>query len=538
MSSGPNRTLKLSFVGETKALTKATEIATGSLSKLGDGLKKFGKVAAAGAAAAGVALAAFAKKSVDAAIEAEAAQTRLTTILGNTGLATQEQIKALNDQAAALEKVGVASSGNITVLQAQLATFDLSAETIKTLTPAITDYVIAEKGATATASDFQSAANGLAQALQGNFGALTRTGFVLDDTTKNLIANGTEAERAAALVEVLGSTYEGFNEAARETSEGQLQALKNSFGSLQEQVGALLLPAFNALIGVFQRFIDRIQEFWEVHGPAIIERLTAFKDRALELWETMKARLQPIIERVVEKLLEMKDRAFELWEQLKENLRPIIEDLVVRIKEWWEQFQEALVRFREWRDRVGPAIIESFKRLKDPIVEIWENLKETWTQLKELFGAFRSGESEGDGFLKFVDALVTVFGLLLKGINLVITAINKMLEIMRRVVESAAFKALISGIGAIGSAVGGGLSKLGGLVGLADGGIVTRPTLAMVGEGGEPEAVIPLSKMGMMGGGGVVINITTGVGDPEAIAREIRRVLADSDRRSGLRYAA
>ncbi|MDA8212156.1 MAG: tape measure protein [Clostridia bacterium] len=36
---------------------------------------------------------------------------------------------------------------------------------------------------------------------------------------------------------------------------------------------------------------------------------------------------------------------------------------------------------------------------------------------------------------------------------------------------------------------------------LASGGIVTRPTLAMVGEGGESEAVLPLSRLGDMGGG-------------------------------------
>jgi len=35
---------------------------------------------------------------------------------------------------------------------------------------------------------------------------------------------------------------------------------------------------------------------------------------------------------------------------------------------------------------------------------------------------------------------------------------------------------------------------------LADGGIATAPTLAMVGEGGESEAIIPLSKLGNMGG--------------------------------------
>lgn len=41
----------------------------------------------------------------------------------------------------------------------------------------------------------------------------------------------------------------------------------------------------------------------------------------------------------------------------------------------------------------------------------------------------------------------------------------------------------------------------GKITALAAGGIVTRPTLAMVGEGGESEAVVPLSKLGDMGGG-------------------------------------
>ena len=36
----------------------------------------------------------------------------------------------------------------------------------------------------------------------------------------------------------------------------------------------------------------------------------------------------------------------------------------------------------------------------------------------------------------------------------------------------------------------------------AAGGVVTGPTLAMVGEGAEPEAIVPLSKAGQMGFGG------------------------------------
>jgi hypothetical protein len=100
----------------------------------------------------------------------------------------------LTRQADALEQLGVVSAGSITQVQSQLATFDLQILTINKLTPAILDYVTAEKGAAATADDFKAATNGLAQALNGNFASLTKTGFVLDDVTKELISTGTESK--------------------------------------------------------------------------------------------------------------------------------------------------------------------------------------------------------------------------------------------------------------------------------------------------------------------------------------------------------
>ena len=55
---------------------------------------------------------------------------------------------------------------------------------------------------------------------------------------------------------------------------------------------------------------------------------------------------------------------------------------------------------------------------------------------------------------------------------------------------------------------------------LANGGIVTGPTLAMIGEAG-PEAVIPLDRMGSMGGGGDV-NIYVQGADPNAVVDALR----------------
>jgi hypothetical protein len=72
-----------------------------------------------------------------------------------------------------------------------------------------------------------------------------------------------------------------------------------------------------------------------------------------------------------------------------------------------------------------------------------------------------------------------------------------------------------------------------GVVPLAQGGIVTKPTLSLIGEGGEPEAVIPLSKMRETMGGGVTVNIQTGVGDPVEIGRQVVVALQAYQRRSG-----
>lgn len=239
----------------------------------GFGRKLKGLAATIGVTFAATQVVSFFKESVAAAQEAEAVQTRLRTILLNTGGATMEQIKALNQQAEALEKVGVVTKENVTMTQSQLATFDLQGKTIKTLTPAILDYVTAEKGATASTDDFRSMTNGLAQALNGNFASLTRQGFVLTDVQKKLLTTGTESERAAALTEILNSTYKDFNKTLAQTPEGRMIKLKNEFGSLKEEIGRGLLPVFEKVMDVLMKNII----------PALKQLIKFIKDNITEI---------------------------------------------------------------------------------------------------------------------------------------------------------------------------------------------------------------------------------------------------------------
>jgi hypothetical protein len=62
--------------------------------------------------------------------------------------------------------------------------------------------------------------------------------------------------------------------------------------------------------------------------------------------------------------------------------------------------------------------------------------------------------------------------------------------------------------------------QLANLPRMAAGGVVSGPTLALIGEAG-PEAVIPLDRMGSMGGN--VINITVTSADPQAVVEALRR---------------
>jgi hypothetical protein len=108
-------------------------------------------------------------------------------------------------------------------------------------------------------------------------------------------------------------------------------------------------------------------------------------------------------------------------------------------------------------------------------------------------------------------------------------------------VKAAAFTAilnLIPGMQGVSEALGGFKGVFKKFLGLADGGIVTGPTFAMVGEGNESEAVMPLSKLGNLmnntfNAGSMASN---GGGNGEFILRGQDLVLAMNRSESSLKY--
>jgi hypothetical protein len=76
------------------------------------------------------------------------------------------------------------------------------------------------------------------------------------------------------------------------------------------------------------------------------------------------------------------------------------------------------------------------------------------------------------------------------------------------------------------------VANLGGIPAMAEGGIVNKPTLALIGEAG-PEAVVPLSKMNAGGGGDVNINVTGGLATSAEIGQAITNALRAYSRSAG-----
>jgi hypothetical protein len=119
----------------------------------------------------------------------------------------------------------------------------------------------------------------------------------------------------------------------------------------------------------------------------------------------------------------------------------------------------------------------------------------------------------------------TVFGAIKMEINAIISLANMAIRALNNIHVS--IPSWIPGIG--GKSFG---IDIPSIPMLAEGGIVTKPTLAMIGEAGA-EAVIPLSKGGM-GGINVIVNVGGSVVQEQDLAVSVRDQIAILMRRRGL----
>lgn len=240
-----------------KNLKNHTTNATGNLKKFGAQSKSTGdtlsglakKVTGVVAAYAGFSqVKNFMTDCVTGVLELERANERLGTLMMNVKGTTQAQVDEIIKYGDALELVTTIEGDATVVGASQLATFQLQGDTIKTLLPALQDLAVSSYGVSVSQEQMQSMANLVGKVMTGSTSALTRYGVIMTDAQKSILQTGTESERAAMLVEVLGQNFGGLAESMAKTPEGRIVQLRNAWGSVKDIVGYGVLPAITSVV--------------------------------------------------------------------------------------------------------------------------------------------------------------------------------------------------------------------------------------------------------------------------------------------------
>lgn len=223
---------------------------------------------------------------------AHEAETKLEAVLNNVpsiiakgagaAAAAKDNLVALTDK---LEENGVVA-GDVSVagLQ-QLATFQLTEESLAKLVPGMADLVAQQKGLNATQSDAVSIGNLIGKAMTGQTGALSKAGIIMTEYQKKVMKTGNEEQRAAMMAEILQSNVGGVNAALAQTDAGKMQVAQNLLGRAQDEIGEKLVHLKANLSEVAAKYIPSLQKaairFIDMAAPKIegaIAYIEAHKD--------------------------------------------------------------------------------------------------------------------------------------------------------------------------------------------------------------------------------------------------------------------
>ncbi len=267
--------LKDRFTGQVSKVTgsfrKIEEAADDSAEKIERSNKQaagsFGAIGAAaskarnailliGAAVAG-GIAAISKWTQAAAVQ-ERAETKLATTLRNLTGAREDEIKALYDQASALQQTTGYGDETTISAQAMLATFQLTAQEIAVLTPRLLDMAEAARKAGKEEVDLESISIALGKAFTAGVGSLSRYGVAMSEAQKEAFKLADQQEKVQILAEILDGNFRGLAEAIGNEYEGAIRKANAAHGDYLETLGQMFTQN-EQWVG----FMQYIAESWE-----------------------------------------------------------------------------------------------------------------------------------------------------------------------------------------------------------------------------------------------------------------------------------
>lgn len=237
------------------SLGKAIDEVTGKTDSLNTSIVRLGsasQIAEAASSAFGQLHSVF-KGLTDASAAQSVAETRLGQAMSNTMGASAAEVQSIKDLCSAQQQLGVIGDEVQLAAAQELATYLEYSDSLKAIIPVMNDMAVQQYGLGASAESVTQIATMLGKVMSGQTEALSRYGYKFDEAQKQILQYGTEAERAAVLVDVVSESVGGMNEAMAKTPEGKMQQQANAFGDMKERIGQALqslmpfVSGFNAL---------------------------------------------------------------------------------------------------------------------------------------------------------------------------------------------------------------------------------------------------------------------------------------------------
>lgn len=551
--------------------------AEASFGKFGRNVGNITKKAAAAFATIGVAAAAGAVKAIDMASNLAESQSKVAQIFGESAAGIQAFSKTAATSLGLSEQNVLDAAGTFGIFgkAAGLGGKDLSdfSNNFTTLSSDLASF---------NNTSPEDAINAIGSALRGEMEPIRRYGVMLDDAAikAEAMAQGlysgkgaltAEAKTLATTALIYKKTSDAQGDFAK-TSGGlanQTKIMKAQLTNAATTIGTALLPIAMKLAGFFaDKVIPAVEKLSEVFSK---KGLAGVLDLAKKQLPKLKAAFVMVWKWIgsvgVPKFLALMQ---SLGKALVDWIGP-------RIKPMLKKLGELLAKAGNWIYQVGlPALTDKLILLGDAFVAwITPLIGPMLKKLGELFKIVATwlltvgAPALVKAAVKLSEALIRwvskIAGPLLKGLGLMLIDIGKW--VFTDGIPALAKLGVQLGKGLIDALVGAlkGLANMGLDVGkafanaiirfintnvidkingllefkvgpvsinppdipnipqLANGGIVTRPTLAMIGEAGD-EAVIPLNKAGRFGMGGAITNyITINSGaDPQSVVRALQ----------------
>jgi hypothetical protein len=531
------------------------------ISNFGSGLKKVAGLLAAAFAIDKIKD--FAVEAVRAAEGVQVANNRLGAIAESMNLFGAET-EAVTDRMIKFAEANEINLGTdaelIKATQAKLLTFkelgksaDETGGAFDRATLAAID--LAEAGFGEATSNATQLGKALQDPVKG-ISALTRVGVTFTDDQKNLIKQLVASNDVLGAQEIILSSIEEQVGGTAEATATASEKMELAFGNVQESVGEALLPVFEdlteILIPLIEDITPELTKFFEDMSPLLSD--------AVEWFGQMAEDSLPVVSELFGNL----SKAFE---DIGEFLGPLAEDAFPAIERIMSDLEEPVGKVVDFLAALGETILQEISdvitspEFQDGMARFGESMGTLATEA-QLFVESELGQSIGElggplvvgtldvfsgALTKVADALRSIRTLIewfsgsrtlfVEDMVGILRSIGDFLPVVRPLVE------LVAQLAGSYTRIKTGTFKEENfrVPKLADGGIVkARPggTLAIIGEGGRDEAVIPLGRGGGGMMGAVNITINAGVGsDPVAIGRYVTDAIKRYENVSGKVFA-